>query len=48
MPPALRVVCAGALFATGGALIKACELPSLQRAGLRALFAAATLMIRLA
>ncbi len=47
MPPALRVVCAGALFATGGALIKACELPSLQRAGLRALFAAATLFVLL-
>ncbi|MEZ6036160.1 MAG: DMT family transporter [Planctomycetota bacterium] len=43
MPPALRVLLAGALFATGGALIKACEFPSLQRAGLRALFAAMTL-----
>ena len=39
----LRVLIAGALFATGGALIKSCEMPSLQRAGLRALFAAVTI-----
>lgn len=43
MPPALRVLCAGLLFATGGALIKACDFPSLQRAGLRAAFAAITI-----
>ena len=40
VPPVLRVLLAGALFATGGSLIKLCELPSLQRAGARALLAA--------
>ena len=43
MPPTVAVLIAGALFATGGAVIKSCELPSLQRAGLRALIAAITL-----
>lgn len=43
MPAALRVLCAGLLFATGGALIKACDVPSLQRAGMRAAFAAVTI-----
>ena len=43
MAPALRVLLAGVLFASGGALLKACEFPSLQRAALRALFAAVTL-----
>ncbi|MFK7739904.1 MAG: DMT family transporter [Planctomycetota bacterium] len=43
MSMAMRVVLAGVLFATGGALIKSCEMPSLQRAGVRALFAACTL-----
>ncbi len=38
-----RVLLAGALFATGGVLIKSCDFPSLQRAGLRAALAAATL-----
>ena len=33
VPPALRVLLAGALFATGGSLIKLLTLPSLQRAG---------------
>ena len=42
MPPALRVLAAGALFATGGAMIKCCEFPALQRAALRALIAALT------
>lgn len=43
MPPAVRVLLAGALFATGGALIKSCDFPSLQRAGLRAAIAAITI-----
>lgn len=38
--PQTRILLAGALFATGGALIKSCDFPSLQRAGLRALIAA--------
>ncbi|MCA8952882.1 MAG: DMT family transporter [Planctomycetes bacterium] len=42
MPSSLLVLLAGALFATGGALIKSCDFPSLQRAGLRAAVAAAT------
>ena len=40
MPAAARVVLAGVLFATGGALIKSCGLPPLQRSAVRALFAA--------
>ncbi len=36
-----------ALFASGGALLKACEFPSLQRAGLRAAIAAATIFVLL-
>lgn len=43
MPPHLRVLCAGALFSLGGALIKSCSMPSLERAGLRAAIAALTL-----
>ena len=43
MPPAVRILLAGALFATGGALIKSCEFPSAQRAALRALVAAITI-----
>jgi len=43
MSPTLRVLLAGVLFATGGALIKACGFPSLQRAGLRSAVAAVTL-----
>ncbi|MGK0349396.1 MAG: drug/metabolite transporter (DMT)-like permease [Planctomycetota bacterium] len=43
MPPALRILVAGALFATGGALIKSCEFPSAQSAGIRALVAAITI-----
>lgn len=43
MSPAARIVLAGALFATGGALIKSCEVPSLQRAAMRALVAAITI-----
>ncbi|MEO6596609.1 MAG: DMT family transporter [Planctomycetota bacterium] len=45
MLPAYRVLLAGTLFATGGALIKSCEFPSLQRAGLRALIAALTIFV---
>lgn len=43
MPPRLLLLLAGALFATGGALIKSCSLPALERAGLRAAIAAVTL-----
>ena len=43
MPPALRILLAGALFATGGALIKSCEFPPAQRAASRALVAAITI-----
>lgn len=43
MSPALRILVAGALFATGGALIKSCEFPSAQSAGVRALVAAITI-----
>ncbi|MCA8964920.1 MAG: DMT family transporter [Planctomycetes bacterium] len=47
MAPSLRVLIAGALFATGGALIKSCAFPSLERAGLRAGIAALTLFVLL-
>ena len=47
VPPSLRVLLAAALFATGGALIKACEFPSLQRAGTRAAIAAVTIFLLL-
>jgi DME family drug/metabolite transporter len=47
MPPSLLLLVAGALFATGGALIKSCSLPSLERAGLRAAIAALTLFLLL-
>src|SRR5688572_9611829 len=40
VPAALCILLAGALFATGGALIKSCDFPSLQRAGMRAAIAA--------
>lgn len=43
MPPVVRILLAGALFATGGALIKSCEFPSAQRAAVRALIAAVTI-----
>jgi DME family drug/metabolite transporter len=45
--PAVRVLLAGALFATGGALIKGCDYPSLQRAGMRAVLAAGVLFLLL-
>lgn len=47
MPPSLRVLLAGALFASGGALLKSCDFPSLQRAGLRAGIAALALFVLL-
>lgn len=47
MRPQTRILLAGALFATGGALIKCCDFPSLQRAGLRAGIAAIALFVML-
>ncbi|MBK8101512.1 MAG: DMT family transporter [Planctomycetes bacterium] len=47
MPPHVRLLLAGSLFATGGALIKLCGFPSLERAGVRAIFAALTLFVLL-
>lgn len=47
VPPALRVLLAGALFATGGSLIKLLTLPSLQRAGARALLASLVIFVLL-
>ncbi|HEX6810128.1 MAG TPA: DMT family transporter [Planctomycetota bacterium] len=47
MPAALSILLAGALFATGGALIKSCDYPSLQRAGMRAAIAAMALFVLL-
>lgn len=47
VPPSLRLILAAALFATGGALLKMCEFPSLQRAGTRAAIAALTIFILL-
>jgi hypothetical protein len=43
----IRLLLAGVLFSLGGALIKACTFPSLQRAGLRSLIAAVTLFLLL-
>jgi DME family drug/metabolite transporter len=40
VPHAFRLLLVAALFASGGALLKACELPSLQRAAMRAAVAA--------
>ena len=47
VPPALRVLLAGALLSTGGSLIKLQTLPSLQRAGSRALLAALVIFLLL-
>lgn len=47
MPPLLRLLLTAALFASGGALLKLCDFPSLQRAGVRALIAAATIFVLL-
>jgi len=45
--PQTKVLIAGMLFATGGAMIKACDFPSLQRGGMRAAIAAVTLFLLL-
>lgn len=47
VPPTLALLLAGALFATGGSLIKLQTLPSLQRAGSRALLAALVIFVLL-
>lgn len=47
MPPSLQVLSAGILFSLGGTLIKLCTFAPLQRAGLRALIAAAALFVLL-
>lgn len=47
MPPAFRLLLTATLFASGGALLKACDFPSLQRAGLRAAIAALTIFVLL-
>lgn len=47
MSPHLRLLAAGLLFSLGGALIKVCTFPSLERAGLRSLIAAAVLFLLL-
>ena len=43
LSPRLQVLAAGACFSFGGALIKACSFPALERAGLRSIVAALTL-----
>lgn len=45
--PQVRLLAAGALFALGGALIKSCDFPALERSGLRSAIAAATLFLLL-
>lgn len=45
MRPQLRLLLAGALFSLGGALIKSCDFPPLERSGLRSLVAALTLFL---
>ena len=47
MPPSLRILLAGSLFALGGALLKSCDFPSLQRAGIRAAVASTTIFLLL-
>ncbi|MBL8755864.1 MAG: DMT family transporter [Planctomycetes bacterium] len=47
MPPVFRLMLTAALFASGGALLKACDFPSLQRAGVRAAIAAAAIFVLL-
>jgi len=47
VPAAFLILLTGALFATGGALIKSCDYPSLQRAGMRACIAAVTIFVLL-
>jgi len=43
--PQLRLLLAGTLFSCGGALIKSCAFPSLERAGLRSAVAAVALFV---
>jgi len=43
--PQLRLLCAGVLFSLGGALIKSCDFPPLERSGLRSGVAALTLFL---
>jgi DME family drug/metabolite transporter len=43
VPPAFRLLLTAALFASGGALLKACDFPALQRAGMRGALAAAVI-----
>lgn len=45
--PAFRLLLTAMLFASGGALLKACDFPSLQRAAIRAAFAAAAIFVLL-
>ena len=45
--PQLRLLAAGALFSLGGALIKSCDFPALERSGLRSAIAALTLFLLL-
>jgi DME family drug/metabolite transporter len=47
VPPTARLLLTAALFASGGALLKLCEFPSLQRAGIRAGIAALALFVLL-
>jgi drug/metabolite transporter (DMT)-like permease len=47
MRPHLRLLLTGALFSTGGALIKSCSFPALQRAGVRSAIAALLLFVLL-
>jgi drug/metabolite transporter (DMT)-like permease len=47
LPPRLAILVTGVCFSLGGALIKLCSFPSLERAGLRAAIAALTLFVLL-
>lgn len=47
VPPGLQLLLTGILFASGGTLLKMCDFPSLQRAGLRAAIAALTIFVLL-
>jgi drug/metabolite transporter (DMT)-like permease len=47
VPAPLRILASGALFSLGGTLIKVCQFPGLQSAGLRAIIAALTLFLLL-
>jgi drug/metabolite transporter (DMT)-like permease len=47
MRPVVRLMLTAALFASGGALLKACSFPALQRAGVRAAIAAIAIFVLL-